>query len=60
VYRCPIPANLMQQNKIPVNDIETIEDLEQENLNLYETLGQCYVDKKEIKDIVTRINKESD
>jgi len=43
-----------------VNDIETIEDLEQENLNLYETLGQCSVDKKEIKDIVTRINKESD
>ncbi len=60
VYRCPIPAHLIQQNKIPVNDIDTVEDSEQEVLQLYETLGQCSVDKKEIQEIVKRINKESE
>ena len=59
MYRCPIPVNLMQENKIPVDSIETAEDSEQEVLNLYEALGQCSVDKKEIQEIVTRINKES-
>lgn len=52
--------NLLQENRIPVNDIETVEDSEQEVLQLYEKLGQCSVDKKEIKEIVERINKESD
>lgn len=59
VYRCPIPVNLLQENKIPVNDIETVEDSEQEVLQLYEKLGQCTVDKKEIQEIVERINEES-
>tara|TARA_R100000655_G_scaffold110133_1_gene168120 strand:- start:33342 stop:33473 length:132 start_codon:yes stop_codon:yes gene_type:complete len=43
-----------------VNDVTTVEELENENLNLYEALGECSVDKKEIQDVVTRINKESD
>ena len=60
VYRCPIPAHLMQENRIPVNSIDTAEDSEQEVLDLYKALGQCSVDKKEIQEIVTKINKESD
>ena len=50
----------MQQNKIPVNSIDSVEDSEQEVLDLYKTLGQCSVDKQEIQGIVTKINKESD
>lgn len=59
MYRCPIPANLLQENRIDVIDLKTEEDSEREVLQLYQALGQCSVDKKEIKTVVDRINEES-
>jgi len=49
----------MQENRVDVVDVRTNEDSEREVINLYETLGQCSVDKNEIQTIVQTINKES-
>jgi len=38
--------------------MKTNEDTEQELRNLYEKLGQCTADKKEIRSIVDQINSE--
>lgn len=58
VYRCPIPANLTQENRIDVIDVQTNEDAQRETLMLYEALGECTVDKNEIQTIIDEINKE--
>lgn len=59
VYRCPISAHLMTENKIPKIDLNSPEDVDQEALYLYEALGQCNIDKKSIKDEVEGIENES-
>lgn len=58
MYRCPIPANLTQENRIDVIDVQTNEDAQRETLMLYEALGECTVDKNEIQTIIDEINKE--